>query len=78
MSVVDDPRTERVLTTAATSIARVLDARQRHAVVLALEVCSYIVAAFPSDEAMTPVELVRLLRRFAGAFEDVEDDDGDE
>ena len=79
MSIVDDPRTRRVLTTAATSIARVLDARQRHAVVLSLEVCSYIVAAFPGDEAMTPVELVRLLRQFAGAFEDedVEDDDGE-
>jgi hypothetical protein len=77
MSIVDDPRTERVVVTAGSSIARVLDDRQRHAVNLALQVCSYVVAAFPPDSAMTPVEVVRLLRRFAESC-GVEDDDGDD
>jgi len=78
MSIVDDPRTERVVVTAGSSIARVLDARQRHAVNLALQVCSYVVAAFPPDSAMTPVEVVRLLRRFAESCDGSEDDDGDD
>lgn len=77
MSVIDDLRTERVVVEAGSSIARVLDARQRRAVNLALQVCSYIVAAFPADSTMAPVEVVRLLRRFAESC-DPEDGDGDE
>ena len=46
MRAMNDPRTERLLVSAGTSIARVLDERQRHAVALALEVCWYIVAPF--------------------------------
>jgi hypothetical protein len=49
----NDPRTERVLTEAGASIARVLDDRQRRAVALAIEVCWYIVAALPPDEELT-------------------------
>jgi len=79
MRAVIDPRTERVLTEAGAGIARVLDARQRHAVALAIEVCCYIVAALPPDEDLTFGDVVRLLRWFARGFnEDVEVDDGDE
>jgi hypothetical protein len=75
----NDPRTERLLVSAGTNIARVLDARQRHAVTLALQVCSYIVAAFPPDDELTSGDVVRLLRWFARGFnEDVEAGDGDE
>jgi hypothetical protein len=74
----NDPRTERLLVSAGTSIARVLDARQRHAVALALEVCWYIVAALPPDGSVTFGDVVRLLRWFARGFsEGVEVDDGD-
>jgi len=76
MSIVDDPRTERVLTEAGADIARVLDSRQRHAVVLAVDVVWYIVAALPPDEHMTCRDVVRLLRRFRQGFR--EEDDGDE
>jgi len=75
MRAMIDPRTERVLTEAGASIARVLDARQRHAVALALEVCSYIVAALPSDEDLTFGDMVRLIKWFAGGFKDAEGDD---
>jgi hypothetical protein len=79
MRAVNDPRTERVLTEAGASIARVLDARQRHAVALAVEVCWYIVAALPPDGSVTFGDVVRLLRWFARGFnEGVEVDDGDE
>jgi hypothetical protein len=79
MRAVNDPRTERLLVSAGTSIARVLDARQRHAVALAIEVCWYIVAALPPDGSVTFGDVVRLLRWFARGFnEDVEVDDGDE
>ena len=76
MRAVIDPRTERVLTEAGASIARVLDARQRHAVRLALEVCSYIVAALPPDEDLTFGDVVRVLKWFAKSFgkDDVEAD----
>ena len=78
MRAVNDPRTERVLTEAGAGIARVLDARQRHAVALALEVCWYIVAALPPDGSVTFGDVVRLLRWFAKGFgRDVEADDGD-
>jgi hypothetical protein len=74
MRAVIDPRTERVLTEAGASIARVLDARQRHAVRLALEVCSYLVAALPLDEDLTFGDMVRLLRWFMRGFnKDAED-----
>ena len=79
MRAMNDPRTERLLVSAGTSIARVLDARQRHAVALAIEVCWYIVAALPPDGSVTFGDVVRLLRWFARGFnEDVEVDDGDE
>jgi len=79
MRAMNDPRTERVLTEAGASIARVLDARQRHAVVLAVDVVWYIVAALPPDGSVTFGDVVRLLRWFARGFnEDVEADDGDE
>jgi len=79
MRAMNDPRTERLLVSAGASIARVLDARQRHAVALALEVCWYIVAALPPDGSVTFGDVVRLLRWFARGFnEDVEADDGDE
>jgi len=79
MRAMNDPRTERLLVSAGTSIARVLDDRQRHAVALALEVCRYIVAALPPDGSVTFGDVVRLLRWFARGFnEDVEADDGDE
>ena len=79
MRAMIDPRTERVLTEAGASIARVLDARQRHAVALALEVCWYIVAALPPDEDLTFGDMVRLLRWFMRGFnKDAEADDGDE
>jgi len=77
MGIIDDPRTERVVVEAGSSIARVLDARQRHAVNLALQVCSYVVAAFPPDSTMAPVEVVRLLRLFAESCGGSEGDDGD-
>jgi len=78
MRAMNDPRTERLLVSAGTSIARVLDDRQRHAVALALEVCWYIVAALPPDGSVTFGDVVRLLRWFARGFnEDVEADDGD-
>ena len=77
MRAMHDPRTERALTEAGAGIARVLDARQRHAVALALEVCWYIVAALPPDGSVTFGDVVRLLRWFARGFnEDVEADDG--
>jgi hypothetical protein len=76
MRAVNDPRTERLLVSAGTSIARVLDDRQRHAVALALEVCWCIVAALPPDDELTFGDVVRLLRWFARGFnEDVEADD---
>ena len=79
MRAVNDSRTERVLAEAGAGIARVLDARQRHAVALALEVCWYIVAALPPDGSVTFGDVVRLLRWFARGFnEDVEADDGGE
>ena len=80
MRAMNDPRTERLLVSAGTSIARVLDARRRHAVVLALEVCWYIVAALPPDEDMTCRDVVRLLRWFRNGFQEDgrEADDGDE
>jgi hypothetical protein len=78
MSIVDDPRTERVLTEAGAGIARVLDDRQRHAVALALEVCRYIVAALPPDDELTFGDVVRLLRWFRKGFQEREEDDGDE
>ena len=79
MRAMNDPRTERLLVSAGTSIARVLDARQRHAVALALEVCWYIVAALPPDGSVTFGDVVRLLWWFARGFnEDVEAGDGDE
>jgi len=78
MRVVNDPRTERVLTEAGAGIARVLDARQRHAVALALEVCRYIVAALPPDDELTFGDVVRLLRWFRKGFQEREEDDGDE
>jgi hypothetical protein len=79
MRAVIDPRTERVLAEAGAGIARVLDARQRHAVALALEACWYIVAALPPDGSVTFGDVVRLLRWFARGFnEDVEADDGGE
>jgi len=79
MRAMNDPRTERLLVSAGASIARVLDARQRHAVALALEVCWYVVAALPPDGSVTFGDVVRLLRWFARGFnEDVEVDDGDE
>jgi len=76
MRAMNDPRTERVLTEAGASIARVLDARQRHAVVLAVDVVWYIVAALPPDEDMTCRDVVRLLRWFRNGFQEA--DDGDE
>jgi hypothetical protein len=72
----NDPRTERLLVSAGTSIARVLDDRQRHAVALALEVCWCIVAALPPDDGLTFGDVVRLLRWFATGFREA--DDGDE
>jgi hypothetical protein len=79
MRAVNDPRTERVLTEAGAGIARVLDARQRHAVVLAVDVVWYIVAALPPDGSVTFGDVVQLLRWFARGFnEDVEADDGGE
>jgi hypothetical protein len=75
MRAMIDPRTERVLTEAGSSIARVLDARQRHAVALALEVCSYIIAALPGED-ITLGEAVRLLKWFGEGFKDAEGDDG--
>ena len=80
MRAVNDPRTERVLTEAGSGIARVLDARQRHAVVLAVDVVWYIVAALPPDEDMTCRDVVRLLRWFRNGFQEDgwEDGDGDE
>jgi hypothetical protein len=79
MRAVIDPRTERVLTEAGAGIARVLDARRRHAVVLAVDVVWYIVAALPPDGSVTFGDVVRLLRWFARGFsEGVEVDDGDE
>jgi len=76
MRAMNDPRTERVLTEAGASIARVLDARQRHAVALAIEVCWYIVAALPPDGSVTFGDVVRLLRWFVTGFREA--DDGDE
>jgi len=76
MRAVIDPRTERVLTEAGASIARVLDARQRHAVALAIEVCWYIVAALPPDEELTFGDMVRLLRWFRNGFQEADDVDG--
>jgi hypothetical protein len=79
MRAVIDPRTERVLTEAGAGIARVLDACRRHAVVLAVDVVWYIVAALPPDGSVTFGDVVRLLRWFARGFNDgVEVDDGDE
>jgi hypothetical protein len=72
----NDPRTERVLTEAGAGIARVLDARRRHAVALALEVCWYIVAALPPDEELTFGDVVRLLRWFVTGFREADDGDG--
>ena len=78
MRAMNDPRTERLLVSAGTSIARVLDDRQRHAVALALEVCCYIVAALPPDDELTFGDMVRLLRWFGEGFNrDAEGDDGD-
>ena len=78
MRAMNDPRTERLLVSAGASIARVLDARQRHVVALALEACWYIVAALPPDGSVTFGDVVRLLRWFARGFnEDVEAGDGD-
>ena len=78
MRAMNDPRTERLLVSAGTSIARVLDDRQRHAVALALEVCRYIVAALPPDDELTFGDMVRLLRWFGEGFNrDAEGDDGD-
>ena len=77
MSIVDDPRTERVLTEAGAGIARVLDERQRHAIVLAVDVVWYIVAALPPDDELTFGDVVRLLRWFRKGFQG-EEDDGDE
>ena len=74
MRAMIDPRTERVLTEAGASIARVLDARQRHAVALALEVCSYIAAALPPDDQLTYGDVVRLLRWFMRGFNKDEED----
>jgi len=76
MRAMNDPRTERLLVSAGTSIARVLDDRQRHAVVLAVDVVWYIVAALPPDEDMTCRDVVRLLRWFRNGFQEA--DDGDE
>jgi len=76
MRVINDPRTEHLLTSAGASIARVLDDRRRHAVALALEVCSYIAAALPPDEELTFGDVVRLLRWFGKGF-NAEADDGD-
>ena len=74
MRAMIDPRTECVLVSAGASIARVFDDRQRHAVALALEVCSYIVAALPPDEDLTFGDMVRLLRWFMSGFNrDAED-----
>jgi hypothetical protein len=75
MRAVIDPRTERVLTEAGASIARVLDARQRHAVVLAVDVVWYIVAALPPDDHMTCRDVVRLLRWFRNGFQEADDVD---
>jgi len=78
MRAMNDPRTERLLVSAGASIARVLDARQRHVVALALEVCWYIVAALPPDDELTFGDMVRLLRWFGEGFNrDAEGDDGD-
>jgi hypothetical protein len=77
MRAVIDPRTERVLTEAGAGIARVLDERQRHAVRLALEVCSYIVAALPPDEDLTFGDVVRVLRWFRNGFQEDDREDGD-
>jgi hypothetical protein len=78
MRAVNDSRTERVLTEAGAGIARVLDARRRRAVALAVEVCWYIVAALPPDGSVTFGDVVQLLRWFARGFnEDVEGDDVD-
>jgi len=76
MRAMNDPRTERVLTEAGASIARVLDARQRHAVVLAVDVVWYIVAALPPDDHMTCRDVVRLLRWFRNGFQEADDVDG--
>jgi hypothetical protein len=72
----NDPRTERLLVSAGTSIARVLDDRRRRAVALAIEVCWYIVAALPPDDELTFGDVVRLLRWFVTGFREA--DDGDE
>ena len=76
MRAMNDSRTERLLVSAGASIARVLDDRQRHAVVLAVDVVWYIVAALPPDEDMTCRDVVRLLRWFRNGFQEA--DDGDE
>jgi len=75
MRAMNDPRTERLLVSAGTSIARVLDARQRHAVVLAVDVVWYIVAALPPDDHMTCRDVVRLLRWFRNGFQEADDVD---
>jgi len=81
MRAINDPRTERVLVSAGSTVSRVLDVRQRRAVALALEVCSYIAAALPPDEDLTSGDVVRLLRWFVRGFNegaDAEADDGGE
>jgi hypothetical protein len=76
MRAIDDFRTERLLISAGRDIARALDGCQRHAIVLAVDVIWYIVAALPPDEHMTCRDVVRLLRWFRKGFQ--EEDDGDE
>jgi hypothetical protein len=78
MRAIDDFRTERLLISAGRDIARALDERQRHAIVLAVDVVWYIVAALPPDEHMTCRDVVRLLRWFRKGFQEREEDDGDE
>jgi len=76
VGIMDDPRTELLMTAAGVSIACVLDAHQRHAVSLALGACAYMVAALP-DEAITLGDMVRLIKWFGEGFNVEGGDDGD-
>jgi hypothetical protein len=66
-----DPRAESLLTSAGASLGRVLNARQRHAVTLALEVFAYLCAALP-DRDLEVADVIRFLRWYTKGLSNAE------
>jgi hypothetical protein len=64
-----DQWVESLLTNAGASVGRVLDDRQVHAVLLAVEVFAYLLAALPAGQVEVR-DVIRLLKYYSRGIKD--------